>query len=86
MRRRENMRTVGTHEAKTHLPRLLDEVARGHTIVITERGIPVAKLIPVAEERRRSKREVVEALQDYQRAAPPLDGVSVKELIVEGRE
>jgi hypothetical protein len=40
----------------------------------------------VREERRRSKREVVEALQEYQRAAPPLEGVSVKELIAEGRE
>lgn len=86
MRRWENMHTVGAYEAKTHLPRLLDEVARGHTIVITKRGIPVAKLIPVAEERRRSKREVVEALQEYQRAAPLLDGVSIKELIAEGRE
>jgi prevent-host-death family protein len=80
------MHKVGAYEAKTHLPRLLNEVARGHTIVITKRGIPVAKLIPVAEERRRSKREVVEALKDYQRTAPRVDGVSLKELIVEGRE
>ena len=80
------MHTVGAYEAKTHLPRLLDKVARGQTIVITKRGIPVAKLVPVREERRRSKREVVEARQEYQRAAPPLDGVSVKELIAEGRE
>ena len=80
------MHTVGAYEAKTHLPRLLDEVAQGHTIVITKRGIPVAKLVPVREERRRSKREAVQALQEYQRAAPPLEGVSVKDLIAEGRE
>jgi hypothetical protein len=29
---------------------------------------------------------VVDALKEYQRTAPPLDGVSVKELIAEGRE
>jgi prevent-host-death family protein len=80
------MHTVGAYEAKTHLPRLLNEVARGHTNVVTKRGIRFAKLVPVREERRRSKREVVEALHEYQRAAPPLDSVSVKELIAEGRE
>jgi prevent-host-death family protein len=80
------MHTVGSYEAKTHLPRLLDKVARGQTIVITKRGVPVAKLVPVREERRRSKREVVEALKEYQRTAPPLEGLSSKELIVEGRE
>ena len=29
------MRSVGAYEAKTHLPRLLDEVAAGETITLT---------------------------------------------------
>ena len=40
------MREVGTFEAKTHLSALLDEVARGETIIITKRGRAVARLIP----------------------------------------
>jgi len=40
------MRRVGSHEAKTHLPPLLYEVARGETITITKRGGPVAILKP----------------------------------------
>ena len=40
------MREVGTFEAKTHLSALLDEVARGETIVITKRGRAVARLVP----------------------------------------
>jgi prevent-host-death family protein len=38
--------TVGTFEAKTHLTRLLERVARGQRIVITNRGRPVAMLVP----------------------------------------
>jgi prevent-host-death family protein len=40
------MREVGTFEAKTHLSALLDEVARGAEIVITKRGVAVARLVP----------------------------------------
>ena len=40
------MRTVGSYEAKTHLPRLLDEVAKGERITITKHGHPVAMLVP----------------------------------------
>lgn len=42
------MRTVGAYEAKTHLPRLLDEVERGGEITITRHGRPVARLVPAA--------------------------------------
>ena len=40
------MRTIGAYEAKTHLPRLLDEVAGGAIITITKHGQPVAVLVP----------------------------------------
>ena len=40
------MKEVGTFEAKTHLSALLDEVARGETIIITKRGRAVARLTP----------------------------------------
>ncbi len=42
------MREVGSFEAKTHLARLLDEVAAGGEVVITRRGRPVARLVPAA--------------------------------------
>ena len=40
------MKEVGTFEAKTHLSALLDEVAAGMEVVITRRGIAVARLVP----------------------------------------
>jgi prevent-host-death family protein len=43
-------RTVNVHEAKTHLSRLLDDVARGEDIVIAKAGRPVARLVAVASK------------------------------------
>ena len=40
------MTTVGTFEAKTHLTELLGRVAKGEIILITNRGRPVAMLVP----------------------------------------
>lgn len=38
---------IGAYQAKTHLPRLLEEVRRGRTFFITRRGRRVAELRPV---------------------------------------
>jgi prevent-host-death family protein len=40
------MRTAGVREARQNLSALLDEVRKGREVVITERGRPVAKLVP----------------------------------------
>ena len=47
------MHTVSVHEAKTHLSRLLREVAAGKEIVITKSGKPVARLSGPAEPKKR---------------------------------
>lgn len=39
-------KSVGVHEAKTHLSQLLDDVAAGEEVVITRRGEPAARLVP----------------------------------------
>ncbi|GAB3356156.1 type II toxin-antitoxin system Phd/YefM family antitoxin [Modestobacter lapidis] len=38
-------RSVGVHEAKTHLSRLLEQVAAGAEVEITNRGRVVARLV-----------------------------------------
>lgn len=43
------MREVGSDEAKTHLPELLKAVEQGETIVITRRGAPIARIVPVEQ-------------------------------------
>jgi prevent-host-death family protein len=41
------MRTAGVREARQALSSLLDDVRKGREVVITERGRPVARLVPV---------------------------------------
>ncbi len=78
------MRTIGAYEAKTHLPRLLDEVAAGDEITITKHGVPVAVLVPAQP---RTGLTVTEAIAELRaiRARSPLNGLTIRELIDEGR-
>ena len=39
---------MNIHEAKTHLSRLVDEVAAGAEIIIAKAGKPMARLAPIA--------------------------------------
>jgi len=40
-------KSYNVHEAKTHLSRLLDQVAAGEEVIIAKAGVPVARLVPV---------------------------------------
>jgi prevent-host-death family protein len=46
------MRVVNIHTAKTHLSRLVNEVAAGEEIVIAKAGKPVARLLPFEPRRQ----------------------------------
>ena len=41
------MAEVNVHDAKTHLSRLLEEVAAGAEVVIARAGKPIARLVPI---------------------------------------
>jgi len=47
------MKTVNTHEAKTRFSSLLRRVATGEEITIANRGVPVARLVPVLSGKTR---------------------------------
>jgi prevent-host-death family protein len=76
------MTKVGAYEAKTHLPQLIEQVLKGETIQITRHGVPVANLVPV--EPKESPADVIKELRVF-RKGKRLDGLSVKDLISEGR-
>lgn len=40
------METINIHQAKTNLSRLLSRVEQGEEIIIANRGVPIAKLVP----------------------------------------
>ena len=78
------MRRIGSYEAKTHLPRLLDEVAAGETITITKHGVPVAVLAPAGERDAVGVPEAIAGLRAF-RARHALGGVTLRQLIDQGR-
>jgi prevent-host-death family protein len=47
------VKTVGIFEAKTHFSALVNDVEGGETIVVTKNGKPVARIVPIAERKRR---------------------------------
>jgi prevent-host-death family protein len=49
------MTTVNIHEAKTHLSRLVDEVAAGAEIIIAKAGKPMARLSPISAPVRKKQ-------------------------------
>lgn len=40
---------INIHEAKTHLSRIVEEVAAGKEVVIAKAGRPMARLIPMQQ-------------------------------------
>src|SRR5262249_30070264 len=79
--------SVGSFEAKTHLPALLERVAKGERITITRHGKPVAQLVPVVSETRPDVRAVVEAMRTLRDKNGPVlgDDLTIRDLIEEGR-
>jgi len=46
-------KSVGVHEAKTNLSKLLERVSAGEEIAITRRGEEIARLVPARRVRAR---------------------------------
>lgn len=78
------MREIGVYEARTNLPRILADVERGERVTTTRHGKAIALLTPLAAPRRRLA-EVVDALLAF-REKHPLDGVSIRDRVEEGRK
>lgn len=76
--------SVGSHEAKTQLPQLLERVARGERITITRHGVPVAVLVPAPSAEKPDVRAAVEAMKQF-RQGRSLAGLTVREMVEEGR-
>lgn len=76
------MREIQASEAKSHLSRLLDDVERGETIVITRHGRAMARIVPEAHRRRC---EIDEALAEIAELGREIGGtlgpVGVKDIL-----
>ena len=79
------MNTVGAYEAKTHLPQLLDRVARGEEIRITRNGRPVARLVPEPPQEKADVSAVIAEIRKFRGGRKLGDDVSIRDLIDGGR-
>lgn len=78
------MESVGAYEAKTHLSQLLDRVSQGERIAILRHGVPVAVLHPTTFAQGAPARETIAEIKRF-RQGQRLDGLSVREMIEDGR-
>lgn len=72
------MREIQASEAKAHLLRLLSEVERGETLVITRHGRPIARLVPEQEPR---SAEIAAAISRIQARRGKSSRVSIEEIL-----
>jgi len=75
---------LGAYEAKTHLSTLLERVLQGEEFTITKHGVPVARLVPVANRSRADVRAAIQAIREL-RKGNRLRGLKIRDLITEGR-
>jgi antitoxin (DNA-binding transcriptional repressor) of toxin-antitoxin stability system len=80
------MTSVGSYEAKTHLPELLERVEHGEKILITRRGTPVALLTQPPHQTGSEVRQVVENMLAYRDRQKRTTGdLTIRQMIEEGR-
>ena len=80
------MRVVGAFDAKNRLGALLDLVEQGEEVTITRHGKPVARLVALGATDRVSEAEAAAARIRERRKGGTLGGISIRELIDEGRK
>lgn len=78
------MKNIGLFEAKQKLSELVDRASQGERIGITRRGKLAAVLVPAQNDV--DLKEVFARIEQIRKSAKPLPkGVSIKDLIEEGR-
>jgi prevent-host-death family protein len=76
------MREAGIREARQNLTALIEEVRQGHEVTITDRGRPVARLVPP----RRERAKPFEGRADFRRRMPVLPTPLTETIIAERNE
>ncbi len=79
--------SIGADAAKTHVPEYLRQVQAGRRFTITQRGKPVAELIPPGSLARQNAVEAARSMHNLMMRHPPASGsVDIKMLLDEGRD
>jgi len=78
------VKTISVCEAKRHFSRILEEVSEGQSFLVTRYGRPVGILSPVDAKPKMDRKKAIEHFRTIQKRGA-LKGLSVKEMIEEGR-
>lgn len=78
--------TVGAFEAKTHLAELLRKVSAGQVIRITQRGKPVADLMPITSNDMESSTFAAQKMLFLMKGVAVQTEIDIKSLINAGRD
>ena len=90
------MTSIGIRELRQHASRYIDLVKAGESIEVTERGTPVARLVPVTDDRSVLQRLIDEGqatrpagvvpLSEIEPLPPVTDGPTPSEILMAMRE
>lgn len=82
--------TVGSYEAKTKLPELLERAASGEEITITRHDQPIAKLVPATRPSHADLEGLFLQMDEIRHRSvlnpPGKEKLTIKQLINEGRK
>lgn len=80
------LQTIGAYETKTHLADLLRRVRAGQGFTITQRGEPVADLLPAGAAVRRAGAQAAARMQRFMLDSPQGEPCDIRALIDAGRD
>lgn len=84
------LQTIGSYETKTHLADVLRRVRAGEGFIITQRGEPIAELVPAGSSRRRSSSVAAARMLGFMQSAHAnpvtASAVDIDTLLDEGRD
>lgn len=58
------MKTINVRELRSEIPRLREVLAVEHELVLTSNGEPIARLLPIQTDERRSRLPSLKAFRD----------------------
>jgi prevent-host-death family protein len=79
------MLSIGIYEAKTKLADLLKQVEKGELVTITNRGVPVADLVPSASRVAQQTSDAINAIKAMQKPSG-IDQTQFNEMRLRGRK
>ena len=77
---------IGIFEAKTRLSELLRRTQSGESFRITQRGLPVAELVPIGLSKRMSAQGAAAQLREFMKKQPKITDLKIKALVEEGKK